>query len=137
MTKPKESAVFIGRGLSRNEGPSFMNWGRIWLDMDNNPVDLEALPGDFDRSTIKEGSVALSVGKSNILPVWDEATLRAAVASENFAHPKMEEQINAWLDEGIESHDLHAKIKEAKGLLSLKDVGLEEVADPDEGPKPA
>jgi hypothetical protein len=137
MAKPKESAVFIGRGLSRNEGPSFMSWGRIWIDADNNPVDLEALPPDFNRSTIKEGSVALSVGKSNILPVWDELTLRTAVASENFAHPRMEEQINGWLDEGIESHALYAKVKEAGGLLSLKDVGLEEIAAPDEGPKPA
>jgi hypothetical protein len=60
------------------------------------------------------------------MPFWDEAALRDAIASENFANPKMEEQINGWLNEGIEGEKLYQKIKEAKGLLTLKDVGLEE-----------
>jgi hypothetical protein len=125
--KPVQQGIFIGRGLYKDAPASFMNWGRIWIDQDNNPVDLDSLPNDFDRSTLKEGSPALFVGKANPMPVWDEEVLRAAIASENFAHPRMEEQINGWLDQGIESHALYEKVKEAKGLLTLKDVGLEPV----------
>jgi hypothetical protein len=124
MSKPIVSGIFIGRGLYKDAPASFMNWGRIWIDQDNNPVDFDSLPPDFDRSTIKEGGPALFVGKLNPMPVWDEGVLRAAIASENFAHPKMEEQINAWLNEGIESHALYEKVKEAGGLLTLEDVGL-------------
>ncbi|MBA3829891.1 MAG: hypothetical protein H0X33_13205 [Taibaiella sp.] len=113
-----------------------MDWGRIAIDADGNPLGLEdMLAANFDRSTIKEGSPALYVGKLTNLPVWDEPTLRTAIATENFAHPKMEEQINGWLNEGIESHALYEKVKEAKGLLTLKDVGLEEIAAPVEEPK--
>ncbi len=136
MTKPKQTAIFIGKGLTKDEGPSFMDWGRIAIDADGNPLGLEdMLAANFDRSTIKEGSPALYVGKLTNLPVWDEPTLRTAIATENFAHPKMEEQINGWLNEGIESHALYEKVKEAKGLLTLKDVGLEEIAAPVEEPK--
>jgi hypothetical protein len=133
--RPATQGIFLGRGLSKDTGPSFMNWGRIAIDQDNNPVDPDNLPADYDRSTIKVGAPALLVGKLNFMPVWDEEVLRAAIASENFAHPRMEEQIKAWLDEGIESHALYEKIKEAKGLLTLKDVGLEELAAPVEETK--
>ena len=132
--KPVTEAVFIGRGLTRDTGPSFMNWGFSPVDKDGNLVDIDNLPTDADLVSLKLGAPALLVGKRNYMPFWDDAALRAAVASENFAHPKMEGQINAWLDEGIEGEALYQKVKEAKGLITLKDLGFEELPPVEESP---
>lgn len=132
--KPVTEAIFLGKGLSKDTGPSFMNWGFSPVDKDGNLVDIDNLPTDADLVSLKLGAPALLVGKKNYMPFWDDTALRNAVASENFAHPKMEEQINGWLNEGIEGDALHAKVKEAKGLITLKDVGLEEVPATGETP---
>jgi hypothetical protein len=129
--KPVTEAVFIGKGLTRDDGPSFMNWGFSPVDKDGNLVDVENLPTDADLVELKLGAPALVVGKKNYMPFWDDTALRAAVTSENFAHPKMEEQINTWLDEGIEGEALYQKVKEAKGLITLKDLGFEELPPED------
>lgn len=125
--KPVSKAVFIGRGLTKDTGPSFMNWGFSPIDTDGNLVDPENLPTDADLVELKLGAPALLVGKPNYMPFWDDTALRSAVASENFAHPKMEEQINAWLSEGIEGEALHDRVRDAKGLITLKDLGFEEL----------
>jgi hypothetical protein len=126
--KPISSAIFLGRGLPKDAPPSFMDWGFINLDQDGNPVDVEKMPPDADLGGLRLGGIPLSVGKQNIMPNWEgaEDKLRGAVASENFANPKMQEQIDTWLAEGISGEALHDRVKEAKGLLTLKDVGLEE-----------
>jgi hypothetical protein len=123
--EPVTKGIFIGRGLPKDAPPSFMGWGFSPIDGEGNLVDLDNLPAGTDPVSLKLGAPALLVGKQNYMPFWNKAALRDAVASENFAHPRMEEQINGWLSEGIESEKLYQKIKEAKGLLTLKDVGLE------------
>jgi hypothetical protein len=134
--KPVSEAIFLGRGLTRDTRPSFMNWGFSPIDKDGNLVEVDNIPTDADLVELKLGAPALIVGKRNYMPFWDDAALRGAVASENFAHPKMEEQINAWLDAGIEGEALYQKVKEAKGLITLKDLGFEELP-PAEGDTPA
>lgn len=127
--KPVEKGIFLGRGLPKDAPASFMDWGFVTLDQDGNFVDMESLPPDTDIGGFKMGGIALKVGQPNLLPTWGESTskLIAAVASENFAHPKMQEQINQWLEEVASGDELYQKVKEAKGLITLKDVGL----DPD------
>jgi hypothetical protein len=135
MTKPTQTAIFIGRGLPKEAPASFMNWGFVNLDADGNFVDVASLPEDYDMGALKLGGIPLLVGKENVLPTWDENKLREAVASENFARPKMQEQIDQWLNEVATGDELYEKVKEAKGLLTLKDVGLEEITTPTEEPK--
>ena len=125
--KPVSQGIFIGRGLTRDAPPSFMNWGFSPVDREGNLVDTDNLPEGTDPASLKLGAPSLMVGKQNYMPFWDEDALRRAVKGENFAHPKMQEQIDGWLNEGVESEALYQKIKEAKGLLTLKDVGLEEL----------
>ena len=127
--KPIQFAIFIGRGLPKDAPASFMDWGFVTLDGDGNLVDTESLPPDADMGAYKMGGIALLVGKQNYLPTWGENTdkLTSAVASENFAHTRMQEQIDQWLEQGIQGDALHDAVKEAKGLITLKDVGL----DPD------
>jgi hypothetical protein len=126
--KPVTKGIFIGRGLPKDAPPSFMGWGFSPIDGEGNLVDLDNLPAGTDPVSLKLGAPALLVGKQNYMPFWNEQALRDAIASENFAHPRMEEQIIKWLDEGVEGEKLYNRIKEAKGLLTLKDVGLDEQA---------
>jgi hypothetical protein len=106
-----------------------MDWGFVTVDSDGNLVDTDTLPEDADMGAYKMGGIALNVGQQNYLPTWfeDNSKLIAAIASENFAHPRMQDQINQWLEQGIQGDALHDAVKEAKGLITLKDVGL----DPD------
>jgi hypothetical protein len=123
--------IFLGRGLPKDAPASFMDWGFVNLDKDGNRVDVASLPPDADLGSLKLGGISLLVGKQNLMPTWKEAAnkLRAAIESENFANPGMQEQIDQWLSKGIEGEALHDKVKEAKGLLTLKDVGLAPIED--------
>jgi hypothetical protein len=125
--KPVERGIFLGRGLSKYAGDSFMDWGFVTIDADGNVVDTESLPEGADMSGYTMGGIALRIGQSNLLPTWfdDNAKLIAAVASENFAHPRMQAQIDQWLTEVETGDELYEKVKEAKGLITLKDVGLD------------
>jgi hypothetical protein len=67
----------------------------------------------------------LTIGKPFQLPIWDDDLLRKMADMEEFARPGMEKQISQWLGEGIESHELIAKVRESKGLITLSDVGLD------------
>lgn len=125
--KPVQKGIFIGRGLPKDAPPSFMDWGFVTIDPAGNVVDTESLPEDTDMGGFTMGGIALRVGQQNVLPTWGDDTnkLIGAVASENFAHPRMQAQIDQWLTEVENGDELYEKVKEAKGLITLKDVGLD------------
>lgn len=127
LKNPIETAIFLGRELPLDAPPSFAGWGFMTVDDEGNPIDPDNLPAGYDRGRIKSVAVALNVGQQNRLPYWaGEKVLRDAVASENFAHPKMQDQINQWVKEVRDGSALQAKVKEAGGLITLSDVGLQE-----------
>jgi hypothetical protein len=131
LKHPIEKAIFLGRELPIDAANTFAGWGFMYTDAEGNRVDPDTLPADHDPGSIKRLGVALNIGQQNYLPYWaDEKILRDAVASENFAHPRMQEQIDGWVKEVSNGSELYQKVKEARGLITLKDVGLEPVDEP-------
>jgi len=126
-----DKAIPLGKGRAASEVYYIDTWPLSYFDKQGNSinpwvndefVDPTTLPG-YDHKEI----TPLQAGKLQILPTWDEGLLRVMVAMEEFARPDMQAQIDGWLARGLESHELIAKVKEAGGLLGLKDIGLEPV----------
>jgi hypothetical protein len=126
--KPVENGIFLGRGYRNTPRTSFMDWGFVTIDASGNVVDTESLPEDADMSAYTMGGIALRVGQPECFTDLGRGStnkLIGAVASENFAHPRMQAQIDQWLTEVETGDELYEKVKEAKGLITLKDVGLD------------
>jgi hypothetical protein len=137
MTKPLDTAIALGKGRGVKEIYYLINYGdkyhfnskgKLISPWPNGPegewVNPKTNP-DYHHSEI----VPFQAGKPQLLPVWDETELRALVDREEFARPDMQEKINEWIKGGLESHDLIAKVREAAGLVTLKDFGLGPLVD--------
>jgi hypothetical protein len=65
------------------------------------------------------------------MPLYDPDALKELVKREEFARPDMQQQITGWIEKDkLESYDLIAKVKEAGGLVTFADFGLQ---DPNAG----
>jgi hypothetical protein len=133
MTKPLEQAIPLGLGRGVKEEYFFDFGDQLHFAKDGsriNPfvkdekgeetyIDPKTLP-NYDHSN----PVILQAGKPQDMPYLDEELMQALVDRGEFAHPKMQEQIEGWIKEGLESHDLIAKVREAGGLVTMKDFGF-------------
>jgi hypothetical protein len=119
----KIEGVFIGRGLPKDPMPTYVNWGLVYLTANGNITT--------DKAESQDGvlyGIRVQPGKVQQLPTWDESKqkLKEVIASENFARLDLEQSINKWLGDGIAGEALYERVKKESGLLTLKDVGLEE-----------
>jgi hypothetical protein len=129
MTKPLEQAIPLGlnRGV---KDEYFADFGaQLHYAIDGSLIDPSSYSEDQDPKTLPNydhsNPVILRVGEPQTLPYWDEDLLQPLIDREEFAHPKMKEQIDGWIKDGLESHDLIAKVREAGGLVTMKDFGFD------------
>jgi hypothetical protein len=128
-SNPLQTAIPLGRGRGTQEVYHFSAFLR-YIGKDGkeiNPwssgewVDPKADP-NYDHTEPR----AFKIGEVVDMPYWDSEFIKDMLAIEDFARPGMAEKIAGWIKDGLESYDLVAKVREEKGLVTLKDFGVEE-----------
>lgn len=120
-------ALGVGRGVK--DVYFFDLDDRLYFDKNGQYMDPFASGTYVDPKTLSEYDhseiVPFQAGKVQKFLFFDEASIRDAVGRAEFARVDMLDKITEWINSGLESDDLVAKVREAGGLITLKDVGLE------------
>jgi hypothetical protein len=130
MPKPGlQKAIPLGKGRGTKEIYFFDLGDLLHFDRKGEPIDPFNEGGNYvDPKTLSEYDhseiVPFQAGVPQLLPYWDDDLLREFVEREEFARPGLQEKIDGWIEEGIESHDLIDLVRKEGGLITLTDVGL-------------
>lgn len=130
-----QEVIALGAGRGVKEVYFFDLDDMLCFDKSGNYMDPFATGEYIDPRTLPDYDhtepVPFQAGKVQKFLFFDEQSIRDAVAREEFARVDMLDRVTGWIKEGYESYDLVAKVKEAGGLITLKDAGLE---PPDQTP---
>ena len=143
---PLQTAIPLGRNRGAKEAYHFGNFlSYIGKDgQEINPWVKDANGEDkwvdpkTDPNYDHTEALAFKPGEVAKLPHWDKDFISEMLAVEDFARPGLLEKVQGWIKDGLESHDLIAKVREEKGLVTLKDFGIDEdTLKPRQDVKPA
>lgn len=128
-----EKVIALGVGRGVKEIYFFDLDDVLYFDKQGNLMDPFATGDYVDPKTLPTYDhweiVPFQAGKEQSFPFYSEEAKRAVVERAEFARVDMLDQITGWIKEGLESHDLVAKVREAGGLITLEDVGIAMVDD--------